>query len=75
MTLSSKFSVNLLGQYDDISNSFGANLRLRYNPREGTDLYIVYNSILNTDRLNAVPNLPLMDQQTILIKYSVTFGL
>ena len=75
LTLSNKLSLNLLGQYDDISNSFGSNLRFRYNPREGTDLYIVYNTILNTDRLSPTPNLPLIDQQTILIKYSVTFGL
>jgi hypothetical protein len=75
MTLSNKLSLNLLGQYDDISNSFGSNLRFRYNPREGTDLYVVYNTILNTDRLSPTPNLPLIDQQTILIKYSVTFGL
>ena len=75
VTLSSKFSINLLGQYDDVSNSFGSNLRLRYNPKEGTDLYIVYNSIINTNRLEAIPNLPLLEQQAILIKYSVTFNL
>ena len=33
MTLSNTLSLNLLGQYDDISNSFGSNLRFRYNLR------------------------------------------
>ena len=75
LTMSSKFSVKLLTQYDDNSNSFSGNLRLRYNPQEGTDLYIVYNSSVNTNRLEAKPALPLIDSQTIIIKYSITFGL
>jgi hypothetical protein len=75
ITQSSKFSIKLLAQYDDNSDSFGGNLRLRYNPREGTDLYIVYNSAVNTNRLEAKPNLPLVDQQAIVVKYSITFGL
>lgn len=75
LTLSSKFSIKLLAQYDDNSNSYGGNLRIRYNPREGTDLYIVYNSSLNTNRLETKPTLPLVDSQTIIIKYAITFGL
>jgi hypothetical protein len=75
LTQSSKFSIKLLAQYDDNSDSFGGNLRLRYNPKEGTDLYIVYNSLLNTQRLEAKPTQPLVDQQTIVVKYSFTFGL
>ena len=73
--LSSKFSVKLLSQYDNLSNSLGSNLRLRYNPREGTDLYIVYNSGMNT-RLNRLdPHLPLMANQALVVKFSRTFGL
>ncbi|MEO8150166.1 MAG: hypothetical protein ABI723_21205, partial [Bacteroidia bacterium] len=75
LTLSSKFSVKLLAQYDNISNSYGGNLRIRYNPHEGTDLYIVYNSSLNTKRLEAKPTMPLVDSQTVVVKYSITFGL
>ena len=75
VTQSSKFSIKLLAQYDNHSNSFGGNLRLRYNPREGTDLYLVYNSLMNTNRLVAKPTQNLIDQQTFVIKYSVTFGL
>ena len=56
ITQSSKFSIKLLAQYDDNSNSLGGNLRLRYNPKEGTDLYIVYNSALNVNRLDVKPN-------------------
>jgi hypothetical protein len=72
---SSKFSVKLLAQYDDASDSFGGNLRFRYNPKEGTDLFIVFNSLLNTQRLDAKPTAPLVDQQSFVVKYSYTFGL
>ena len=60
---SSKLSVKLLSQYDNLSNSLGSNLRLRYNPREGTDLYIVYNSGMNTQLKRLDPHLPLIDNQ------------
>ena len=35
-----------------------SNFRLRFNPREGSDLYVVYNGQLNTDRYRQVPTLP-----------------
>lgn len=75
VSASSKFSVKLLAQYDDISDSFGGNLRIRYNPKEGTDLFIVYNSLFNTHPLDAKPTLNVLEQQTIVIKFATTFGL
>ena len=53
----SKVSLKLLTQFDQLSNAVSSNLRFRYNPREGTDLYIVLNQGLNTntDRLNPKP--------------------
>jgi len=72
---SSKLSVKLLSQYDNLSNSLGSNLRLRYNPREGTDLYIVYNSGMNTHLQRLDPHLPLIDNQAVVVKFSKTFGL
>ncbi len=75
LTQSSKFSIKVLAQFDDASDSFSGNLRFRYNPREGTDLFIVYNTALNTNRLEVKPKLPLVDQQAFVIKYSITFGL
>ncbi len=72
---SSKLSVKLLTQYDNLSNSVGSNLRLRYNPREGTDLYIVYNSGMNTQLSRLDPRLPLIDNQAVVVKFSKTFGL
>ena len=75
ITQSSKFSIKLLAQYDDNSNSLGGNLRIRYNPKEGTDLYIVFNSALNVNRLDVKPKIPLVDQHAIVVKYSISFGL
>ncbi|MGC3945465.1 MAG: DUF5916 domain-containing protein [Chryseolinea sp.] len=65
------FSAKALIQYDDISKTVGGNFRLRFNPREGTDLYIVYNPRLHT----AFPNLDraLVDQQTLIVKFTRTF--
>lgn len=72
---STKLSLKMLAQYDDQSATFGGNIRVRYNPKEGTDLYIVYNSTFNANRLEAKPVLPYIEQQGVIVKYSLTFGL
>ena len=38
------------------------NIRLRYNPKESNDLFIVYNSDLNAERGLENPLLPLTNQ-------------
>jgi hypothetical protein len=72
-TQSIYFSAKALVQYDDISKTVGGNFRIRINPKEGTDLYIVYNPRLNTifppnERVT-------IDQQTIIVKFTTAFGL
>jgi hypothetical protein len=62
-------------QYTSAQNSVIANLRLRFNPREGNDLYIVWNEVLATDRESFDPVPPLSRERTLLIKYSHTFQL
>lgn len=47
-TLSREFSAAAFLQYEGDSGAAAANVRLRYNPREGVDLYLVYNETLNT---------------------------
>jgi hypothetical protein len=59
-------------QYSSAIHAVIGNLRIRYNPREGTDLYLVYNHNLNTDRFRAEPALPITGNQTLLLKYSRT---
>ena len=62
-------------QYTSAQNSVIANLRLRYNPREGNDLYIVWNEVLVTDRTSFAPVRPFSQERTLLVKYSHTFQL
>jgi hypothetical protein len=73
-TLSTKFSALAFVQYNGAYDLVIGNLRLRYNPREGNDLYLVYNEVLNTDRPGKVPYPPLSGSRAILLKYSYTFN-
>ncbi len=66
-------SVAGLIQYNSAIDAVIVNLRLRYNPREGTDLYLVYNDNLNSDRQREDPALPLSSTRAVLLKYSITF--
>ncbi|KAA3610055.1 MAG: hypothetical protein D8M58_07545 [Calditrichaeota bacterium] len=68
-------SLKLLSQFNSNSKQIGSNLRLRYNPFEGTDLYVVYNSTINTERTMFNPHLNLIDQQRLFIKFSKTLTL
>ncbi len=72
-TLSTKFSASAFVQYNSAINAIIANFRIRYNPREGVDLYVVYNDDFNTNRFREIPNLPYRNCQTIMVKYSYTF--
>lgn len=70
---SSKVSIKIFTQYDDISDRVSSNLRFRYNPVEGTDLYIVFNQDMNTDPLSKIPELPLVNNQGVTLKFIRTF--
>ena len=71
--LNRKLSTNALVQYNGTQDLFSANVRFRYNWREGQDLWIVFNTGLNTDRLSVTPALPRTDNRSILVKYVHTF--
>jgi hypothetical protein len=72
--LSTRFSAAAFVQYSSEAKGITVNIRIRYNPREGSDLYIVYDDGLNTDRLSEVPALPRSMGRTLLVKYSYTFN-
>lgn len=72
-TLSTKFSASAFVQYDSALDEVTANLRFRYNPREGNDLYLVIDEGLNTNRAFYLPLRPPYSGWAILIKYSYTF--
>jgi hypothetical protein len=73
--LDTRLSSGALIQYSSAANSLTVNLRLRYNPREGTDLYVVWNEGMVTDRFSFDPVRPWSDRRTLLVKYSQTLTL
>lgn len=60
-------------QYNSNSKTFFNNARLRYNFRDGHDLYLVYNENFNTELERESPILPRSGQQVFLLKYIYTF--
>ncbi len=70
---STKLSATLFVQYNSDDAEAVTNFRIRYNPREGNDLYIVYNDIMNTDRYNVFPELPFSSSRSLVVKYTYTF--
>jgi hypothetical protein len=70
-----EYSISTFVQYNSARGAVIGNLRFRYNPRQGNDLYVVYNERLNSDRsVTTGPRLPLSNQRTILVKYTYTFN-
>jgi len=72
VSLSTEISAAWFVQYSNTDREIVSNLRFRYNPREGNDLYIVWNEGLVTDRTYFDPERLFSDERTILIKYSHT---
>ena len=70
---STKLSLSAFVQYNSAIHKVLSNLRFRYNPREGTDLYLVFNEGRNTWPDREVPVLPAYDQRNITLKFSYTF--
>jgi hypothetical protein len=72
--ISTAFSVSSFLQYTNAENYGGANIRFRYNPREGVDFYIVYNEGRNTFLNRELPRLPSLSDRTLLAKFTYTFS-
>jgi hypothetical protein len=75
--LDTRASGNALLQYNSTTNRLNVNVRLRYNVREGTDLWVVYNEALDTERAPArfdVPAGPRSFSRAVIVKYSHTFS-
>ena len=74
--LNRKFSANAFIQTSNVSEKLGANVRLRYNFREGQDFWLVVNQNGTQPWANRYENglrLPSYDQRSILVKYTHTF--
>lgn len=70
---STKLSLSAFVQYNSAINKVLSNIRFRYNPKEGTDLYVVFNEGRNTYLDREVPTLPVYDQRNITLKFTYTF--
>jgi hypothetical protein len=68
-----KLSVNTFIQFNTAENGIVSNFRIRYNPAEGNDFFIVFNEGRNTNLNREVPHLPVYNGRVIMIKYSYTF--
>lgn len=71
--VNSLLSTNAFLQFSSSQDLFSANIRFRYNFREGNDLWLVFNQGLNTDRISRMPELPRVATSSILFKYLHTF--
>ena len=67
-----RISLSSLLQYNSAADDFSVNARLRINPREGTDLYLVYSESMRTDLGSAALLPPRSRGRTLLVKFSRT---
>ena len=73
-TFTTKTSLSAFIQYNTDADNIIANVRFRYNPREGVYLYLVYNEDLNSDPYSRIPALPISDNRTLMAKFTYTIG-
>ncbi len=72
--LDARMSGNAFVQYNSTSGRLDGNVRLRYAFAEGTDLWLVYNEGLDTDRARDPAGVlsPLSLARTLILKYTHT---
>lgn len=74
--LDARASGNAFVQYNSTTDRLDFNVRLRYALAEGTDLWVVYNEGLDTDRdvLQGDRFAPLSLSRALVVKYTHTFS-
>jgi hypothetical protein len=75
LTFDTEHSISAFIQYNSLTDKIYTNVRYRFNPRQGNDLYIVYNDGLNANRYRQVPALPVSSRRTVMLKYTYTFNI
>jgi len=74
--LNKAFSANAYVQYNSSTEQFAPNLRFRYNPSEGHNLYLVYREDINVGQSTLrAPERPWTRARSMLVKYTYTFVL
>jgi hypothetical protein len=72
--LNTKLSANAFIQYNTAVHEIITNFRIRYNPKEGNDLYLMFNEGRNTDLTRQKPKLPVYSSRAVMVKYTYTFN-
>lgn len=73
LALNTHVFFSTFAQYSNVADLATFNARFRYNFREGTDLWLVYNEGLHTERdVVGQPRLPRSSGRTIMLKYTHT---
>jgi hypothetical protein len=65
-------SLSTFVQYNSLDDLTSLNARLRYNIRDGNDLWIVYDEAINTDRHSYTPVPPVSRGRAVMLKYTHT---
>jgi len=71
---SPRLSLSAVIQSNDLADLVTANARIRYNVREGHDLWVVYGHYVNLDRDATSPAVPMTARVGVLVKYARSFG-
>jgi len=66
-------SGSITAQYNSLADRIFTNARLRYNFKDGHDLYIVYNQDYNSMRSSGLMPRPYYNDRIFTLKYSYTF--
>jgi hypothetical protein len=69
-----RLSLSAVIQANSVADLATGNIRLRYNAREGHDLWLVYGHDMNLDRDRLSPPVPRTARTSFLVKYTRSFG-
>ncbi len=72
---STKLSASTFVQFNNANDAFIGNFRVRYNPREGNDFYIVFNEYRGFLVPETIVQKPRYYNRALLLKYTHTFRL
>lgn len=71
--LNTKLSASVMTQYVNTRKELITNFRLRYNPKEGNDFFLVYNDSRGIGNWTTIQDAPRFLNRTIMVKYLYTF--
>jgi hypothetical protein len=74
-SLNVKLSTSAFLQVNSLSRLSAVNFRIRYNPKDGNDFFLVYNETMNNKGNEVDPYLPFSDYRALILKYIHTFHL